>query len=553
MENNKLISFITKARIKHGDKYDYSKVEYINNHTKVCIICPEHGEFWQTPSNHLHPFEGCEACYKIKMNNKNKKDNEIFINDSKKVHGNKYDYSKVNYINNKTKICITCPNHGEFWQTPKAHLKGDGCPTCNLSFATQDDYINKACAIHNNYYDYSKVVYKNCNEKICIICPEHGEFWQRAHHHINGHGCPKCGMKRVSIKKSKTIDDFIVRANIIHENKYNYSESKYNGCKEKIKIICPIHGLFEQTVTDHLDGHGCPKCGTHISIGEDEIYNFLLNHFKENEIILRDRKILCGQELDIFIPSKKIGIEFNGIRWHSDKFKNDKNYHLSKTKMCNDKGIFLIHVYEDDFLNKKELIFDKLKNIIGVNKNKPVIGGRKCTIKNVSTKEAKTFLNENHIQGFSSSTIYLGAFYLDELIAVMSFKIENKKKKKWELTRFATNINYRTPGVASKLFKYFKDNYEFSEVKSFLDLSWFYSKNNLYTNLGFKEVKRTNPDYMYVVKNKRVHKFNFRKQILHKKYELPLTMTEKEMTETLGFHRIWNSGLIKYIYKNDTI
>ena len=95
MINNKLSTFIAKARIKYGDKYDYSKVNYISSRTKVCIICPKHGEFWQTPSNHLHPFEGCEGCYKEKMNNKNKKDITIFIDDSKNVHGNKYDYSKV--------------------------------------------------------------------------------------------------------------------------------------------------------------------------------------------------------------------------------------------------------------------------------------------------------------------------------------------------------------------------------------------------------------------------------------------------------------------------
>ena len=136
---------------------------------------------------------------------------------------------------------------------------------------------------------------------------------------------------------------------------------------------------------------------------------------------------------------------------------------------------------------------------------------------------------------------------------VMTFKKEYKLNLKWELTRFATNIMYRTPGMASKLFNFFKKNYEFNEIKSFLDLSWFYSHNNIYTKLGFIKEKVTKPDYMYVVKNKRVHKFNFRKQHINKKYGLPLSMTEKEMMDELGIHRIWNSGLIKYIYKNDTI
>ena len=115
-----------------------------------------------------------------------------FITKAKIKHGNKYDYSKVEYINSKTKVCIICPEHGEFWQTPKSHLKGDGCPICKLSFVTQEDYIKKACEVHNNFYDYSKVVYKNSNEKICIICPKHGKFYQKPCDHLSKQGCPIC-------------------------------------------------------------------------------------------------------------------------------------------------------------------------------------------------------------------------------------------------------------------------------------------------------------------------------------------------------------------------
>ena len=118
--------FIEKANNKHGDKYDYSKVEYKNAHTKVCIICKEHGEFWQTPSNHL-AGHGCQKCKTDKVINHNKLSTEIFIEKCKKLHGDKYDYSKVNYINNYTKVCIICPKHGEFWQIPSDHLRGCGC------------------------------------------------------------------------------------------------------------------------------------------------------------------------------------------------------------------------------------------------------------------------------------------------------------------------------------------------------------------------------------------------------------------------------------------
>ena len=127
MEKSKNEIFIEKARKIHNDKYDYSKVEYINAKTKVCIKCPIHGEFWQTPTDHLSG-KGCKYCA-----NNVKYTSENFVEKSKKIHGNKYDYSNVNYVNNSTKVCIICPEHGEFWQTPDNHLRGHSCPKCNTS------------------------------------------------------------------------------------------------------------------------------------------------------------------------------------------------------------------------------------------------------------------------------------------------------------------------------------------------------------------------------------------------------------------------------------
>ena len=184
--------FITKARSVHGDKYDYSKVEYINARKKVCIICPEHGEFWQEAFSHTIGA-GCPAC-----SNKKKYTTESFIEKAKKIHGDKYDYTKVNYVNNRTKVCIICPEHGEFWQTPTNHLKGCGCTFCKgtriteKKTQTKEDFIKRAVQTHGNKYDYSKVVYTKAKEKVCIICPEHGEFWQEAFSHIKGCGCPHC-------------------------------------------------------------------------------------------------------------------------------------------------------------------------------------------------------------------------------------------------------------------------------------------------------------------------------------------------------------------------
>ena len=199
--------FINKSKEIHGDKYDYSKVEYVNNSIKVCIICPEHGEFWQRPNDHLDGH-GCPMCGGVK-----KLTTEGFIEKSKLIHGDRYDYSKVNYVGNKIKVCIICPIHGEFWQKPNAHLNGQGCPNCvKNKKLTLESFIEKANEIHNHKYDYSKVEYKNSTTKVCIICPEHGEFWQMPSDHLRGHGCQMCKVKNHILKSTLTTAEFVERA-----------------------------------------------------------------------------------------------------------------------------------------------------------------------------------------------------------------------------------------------------------------------------------------------------------------------------------------------------
>lgn len=268
-----------------------------------------------------------------------------------------------------------------------------------------------------------------------------------------------------------------------------------------------------------------------------------------------DRKILNGRELDIFIPEKQIAIEFNGNKWHTEFFGNkNRTYHLNKLDECNSKGVNLIQIFEDEFMYNKELVFSKISHILHLDSYKEKIVGRKCTVKEISKDEAKEFLNKNHLQGFAKSSVYLGAFFNEKLCAVMSFKIENNiVKGLWELNRFATDINYRCVGIGGKLFKYFTRNYEYKEIKSFADRRWtINTDDNLYTKLGFEFDSFVSPNYTYynnsVDRYKRFHKFGFRKNILHKKYNLPLTMTETEMIKELGYDRIWDCGLIKYVF-----
>lgn len=482
-----------------------------------------------------------------------KKTREEFIEQAKIIHGDKYDYSKVEYKTTHDKVCIICPEHGEFWQTPHNHLKGEGCPICakdkisRLKY-TQDEFISKAKEIHGNKYDYSKVNYHNVTDKICIICPKHGEFWQIPYLHLNGVGCPKCAAEEQGLKSRLTQDEFISKAKEIHGDKYDYSKVNYLTSKDKVSIICPKHGEFLQTPDKHLSGCGCPKCVYVDSKDENLIYEYISNLIGQENVIRHDRTILDGKEIDIYIPSLRIGIEYNGLYFHS----KEKNYHIEKTNKCKEKGVGLIQIFEDEFISHKEIVFSKISYLLNKSENLPKIMARKCIIKEIDDKMAKEFLEKNHIQGFVRATIYIGAFFNNVLYGVMTFKKENNDDK-WELTRFATDIHYLCNGLGGKLFHFFVKNYTPKYIKSFADRRWTIKENNLYTKLGFKKEYDTLPDYRYYSPKDgviRQHKFSFRKMKLHKKYGFPLSMTETQMTESLGYRKIYDCGLIKYIWKN---
>lgn len=242
--------FIVRAKAVYGEKYDYSKVEYINTDTKVRVICPDHGEFLAIPHNFLHGH-GCPVC-----SGRQRITKEVFLERAHKKHGNRYDYSKVDYIRADEPVCIICPIHGEFWQKPQLHMIGHGCQTC---FATPrsntEEFVAKAKKVYSDKYDYSLVDYHGNKTKVCIICPQHGEWWVTPNNFLRGSECPACyGTPKYST------EEYIAKARIVHGDKYDYSLVEYDGEKNKIRIVCPIHGEFLQRAGSHLRGSGCPKC-----------------------------------------------------------------------------------------------------------------------------------------------------------------------------------------------------------------------------------------------------------------------------------------------------
>jgi len=533
--------FILSAKKIHGDRYDYSLVEYFKNDSMIKIICPIHGVFEQTPSKHVNAKQNCPKCSTTILHNKQRKNIDVFISDAKKVHGDVYDYSIVNYINSKTKIKIICREHGIFEQIPSNHLNGRGCLYCGgTSKMDTNMFILKAKEIHDNKYDYSLVKYDTSHDKIKIICPEHGVFEQTPNNHISKQqGCFKCLEK---IYDTKTFNTF---CSFVHNNKYDYSFVDYNKITDKVKIICPIHGEFEQRCDSHRNGNGCAKCSNNgVSNNEKEVTNFIKS--LNIDMIENNKSILNGKELDIYIPSKKIAVEFNGLYWHSEEYLNN-DYHLNKTNECEQLGIQLVHIFEDEWVHKQDIVKSRIRNILGMTNYK--IYGRKTEIKEVSSKETKIFLNKNHLQGNVNSKIKLGLYYNDELVSIMTFgklrKImgHNSSEGLYELVRFCNKLNTNVIGGADKLLKHFIKTYKPIEIISYADRRW--SLGDLYEKLGFKFIYDTIPNYYYILNKKREYRFKFRKDILVKQ-GFDENESEHSIMLTRGIYRIYDSGNKRY-------
>ena len=351
--------FIKRSKKIHGDKYNYSLVDYKNSKTKVKIICLKHGEFEQTPNKHLIG-QGCPKCGgKLKLTI------EEFINRTNKVHGDKYDYSLFDYKNMKTKVKIICRIHGIFEQNAINHIfLKQNCPKC--SKLTNEYFINKSNEIHNNRYDYSFINYDNMRTKVKIICKKHGVFEQYPYAHLNKRqGCMIC--HKTNMFDNTT--DFILKSIKIHKDRYDYSLIKYINSKTKVKIICKEHGIFEQTPNDHINGSGCPSCN--ISKGEERINNFLLensiNYIKQYKF--KDCKYKNPLLFDFYLPKLNTCIEYDGLQHFEpiEFFGGDTSFKLQKIKdnikneYCEKNDIRLLRIRYNEIIEEKLNFLQKLQ------------------------------------------------------------------------------------------------------------------------------------------------------------------------------------------------
>jgi hypothetical protein len=371
-------------------------------------------------------------------------------------------------------------------------------------------------------------------------------------------------MKSLVIKnrlKQTNLENFGVTCCFLHES---IQLKKQKTCEERFGVKFPLQSDF---FLDKVKQTKIEKYGVAYPFQSTEIQQKIAKINSENgkskkersivdilecEFQTSNRTILDGKELDIYIPSKKIAIEFNGIYWHSERNGKHKDYHLNKTEACEKKGIQLIHIFENEYDDNYEIVKSIILAKIGFFDKR--IFARNCIVKELTSKEKNEFLEENHLQGQEKSSIKLGLFYNDDLVSVMTFGISHYNKKyEWELYRFCNKLNYQIIGGASKLFAYFIRNYKPKSVITYVDRRYF--NGNFYEKIGFTKIGKTKPSYFYFKgSTKLLSKIQF------KKYKLKSTLnffdaslSEWENMQSHGYDRIWDCGAFVYEYKTKNV
>lgn len=347
----------------HGEKYDYSKVKYTHSKSKVTIICRDdsHGyfEFEQTPNSHGCHGRGCPKCSKCyRVNEK-----EV-IEKFKKIHGCRYDYSKVSYVNSYKKVTIICKSHGEFKLSPHTHLSGVKCRFCafedrSIKYRLDNDfYIKKLEKVHGKKYDYSELVYIDAKKLIVLRCKKHGKFKIMYGLHLAGRGCQKCSKEKQSSDRKINISTFKEKSNLIHCGKYDYCLVSEIGFElsNYINIVCPTHGEFIQLAKFHMHGQGCSECNSSKGEGrvsrclEQENIKYIPQHKFDDCTNPKTKRRLM---FDFYLPEYNICIEFDGgqhfkpVDYFGGQKAFDKLIELDeiKNKYCETKNIKLIRIH----------------------------------------------------------------------------------------------------------------------------------------------------------------------------------------------------------------
>lgn len=403
---------------------------------------------------------------------------------------------------------------------------------------------------HDNLYSYGNSIYTNAHTPLSITCRYHGEFKQNPTNHMQGKGCPQCAAEASRAVQIHTVDHFIEKATIVWGSQFSYIKTKYEGAKVPIQLICNTHPdeTIWQAPSNHLGGRNpCPKCSWNSSSAEGEIADYVAQ-FAPME---RGRKdILKPYEVDIWVPSHNLAIEYHGLYWHTTDRVGMK--HREKWQVSVENGMRLIQIFEDEWLDSPEIVKARLRALLG---SATKIHARKTTLKQITFKQARDFLVERHTQGAGTACMAFGLYYEEALVAVATFGrsrtggMTADTSDAWEVYRYASEGTI--VGGFGKLLKHFITHYSPSKIISYCDLR--YGNGSLYKNTGFTLQTITEADYWWVPKGqvKRIPRYQTQK---HKLATHPLLKqyysigkTENQICEEAGWKKIHGVGNQKWV------
>lgn len=366
--------------------------------------------------------------------------------------------------------------------------------------------------------------------------------------------CSHCATQETGLGLRLTTAEFISKAQALHPT-CDYSQTLYTRNEDPVTVGCLTHGPFTILAGNHVgpNRQRCPKCSAVTSRGELELREFVQT--LGLEVLTNDRRQISPQELDIWLPQKRVAIEYNGLYWHSEQFKG-RYYHRDKLETCKAADIRLIQIFEDEWLHRRELVEAMLRNRLGLMSGL-FIGARKCRVVTPTAAIARQFLDQNHVQGSGPMSGILGLEHEGRLVVVMAWQkpptTGGNKSAEWLLTRFATRLGMVVSGAFSRLHRAFIREFSPESVGSYADLRW--GTGSVYRTNGFEERYPVSPDYFYVVKSgcRRQHRWSYRKdrlrEILGDAYDPQLT--EFQMTDQMGLDRIWDAGKLYFEWRAD--
>ena len=545
-------SYIALVSQIHQERYTYDKTVFTKMADKIIVTCKKHGDFKVTAGNHKR--QKCQKCFNdTRGDSLRMTEQEFLVRLTERPL-----YSLVSqFVSANDKVILNCSNHGQFSCTPTRLLAYENtCPSCASLVATEKAKVDSKSKIQlclDSLPEGISCLTKNpgLSSVSTFLCLQHGEFKSELDRSLGmQYVCNECAKSHFTGKYRVSFEEYLEWVRNLYPNpKHSFELDKLSylsfvGAKT-VKIICSQHGaslMHRHTVNNGTFDTPCPKCKTYAaSQGELSLITYVRTLVDCEQ---GNRRVIAPKELDCYVPSKNVAIEYCGLYWHSEA-KLDKNYHLNKYLGCLDKGVRLIQVFEDEWLNNRELCQSVIRNALGFTSNKWF--ARNLSLHQSTYQETKEFLNTNHLQGAVPSQKYLVLKDKDGVVvACATFSFNRlKNDKEWELVRYCSLTGVTVVGGLSRLCKNFLRLNNISTLISYCNLRWFTGKG--YESSGFVFEAYTQPSYYYTNKQLRFSRYSCSKKKLRTLIpNFDENKTEWKNMQDAGFLRIYDCGNAVY-------